>query len=143
MDHDDLGEDGRFGYDALDRYLDDSNDSGHHALMLRVAGKPAGFALIDEESPLEGGAGFHYIHEFHVMRAYRGGGYGQAMAWSVFDRYPGKWQIEQIGPNVGAQGFWRRAIDRYTGGRYTEYLRQAHRFHCVIQEFDTSDRVLP
>jgi predicted acetyltransferase len=65
------------------------------------------------------------------------------MAWAVFDRLPGKWQIEQIGPNTDAQGFWRRVIDRNTGGRYTERILPGKRFPCVVQEFDTDDRVIP
>src|SRR4051812_18304294 len=77
IDPDDVDEEGSFAYDALDRY---GNESGHHALLLRVGGRPAGFALVDETSPLEDGAGKHFIHEFHVMRGYRGEGYGRAMA---------------------------------------------------------------
>jgi predicted acetyltransferase len=143
LDHDDLGEDGRFRVADLDRFLDPGSFPGHHALILRVAGKPAGFALVDEESPLPGSRRFRYVHEFHVLRAYRRGGYGQAMAWAVFDRFPGPWQVEQIGPNAAAQRFWRRVIDRYTGGRYRERTVQGRRFPLVIQEFDTADRVAP
>jgi predicted acetyltransferase len=139
IDPDDVGEDGRFSYDVLDRY---GRDSGHDALLLRVGGKPAGFALVDERSTLPGSSHRHYVHEFHVLRAYRRKGYGLAMAWAVFDRYPGLWQIEEIGPNLDAQAFWRRAVDLYTGGRYDERTTQAKRFHLVIQEFDTRDKAV-
>jgi predicted acetyltransferase len=139
VDPDDVGEDGRFAYGALDRY---GREPGHEALLLRVRGKPAGFALIDERSPLPDSAHRHYVHEFCVLRAYRRGGYGSAMAWALFERYPGAWQIEEIGPNLAAQAFWRRAIDRFTGGRYTERFAQGKRFRLVIQEFDTRDRAI-
>jgi predicted acetyltransferase len=140
IDPDDVGEDGRFTYDVLDRY---GREPGHDALLLRVRGKPAGFALVDEQSTLPDSADRHYVHEFHVLRAYRRAGYGLAMAWEVFDRYPGAWQIEVIGPNLAAQAFWRRAVDLYTGGRYRKRTLPAKRFHLVIQEFETSDRAIP
>jgi predicted acetyltransferase len=140
IDPDDVDEEGVFSYTALERY---GRDPGYHALLLRVGGRPAGFALIDETSPLENGAGKHYITEFHVLRGYRGEGYGRLMAWSIFDRFPGVWQIEQIGPNVDAQAFWRRVIHGYTGGRYREYTYQGKRFTLYVQEFDTRDRDAP
>jgi predicted acetyltransferase len=140
FDPDDVGEDGRFDSVSLDRY---GREPGYHAFLLRVRGRPAGFALVDEQSPLPDSAHRHYVHEYCVLRAYRRGGYGLAMAWEVFDRFPGLWQIEEIGPNLHAQSFWRRVIDLYTGGRYTERTMQARRFHLVIQEFDTSDKAIP
>lgn len=138
VDPDDVDETGRFETPDYGKY---GRQPGFDALLLRVEGKPAGFALVDLESPLPDSSGFHYIHEFHVLRAYRGRGLGLAMAWAIFDSYPGKWQIEEIGPNLAAQAFWRRAVDRYTGGRFTERITQARRFHLVIQEFDTAYRV--
>lgn len=140
IDHDDVGEDGRYAYDEHEQF---GRQPGHDAWLLRVGGKAAGFALIDATSPLEDGGDRHYVHDFHVLRAYRRRGYGEAMAWALFDRYPGGWQVEQIGPNRDAQCFWRRVIDRYTGGRYTERTRPGRRFHLVLQEFDTADRALP
>lgn len=140
IDPDDVEEDGRFSYDVLDRY---GREPGHYALLLRVRSKPAGFALVDEHSTLPDSAHRHYVHEFHVLRAHRRCGYGLAMAWAVFDRYPGLWQIEEIGPNLQAQAFWRRAVDLFTGGRYEERTLPARRFHLIVQEFDTRDRAIP
>lgn len=139
IDPDDIGEDGRFSYESLDRY---GREPGHDALLLRVRGKPAGFALVDEHSPLPDGAHRHYVHEFCVLRAYRRAGYGLAMAWAVFDRYPGPWQIEEIGPNLAAQTFWRCAVDLYTSGHYQERTIRGNRFPLVIQEFDTRDKAI-
>src|SRR6187455_2296156 len=49
FDPDDVGEDGRFDSVSLDRY---GREPGYHAFLLRVRGRPAGFALVDEQSPL-------------------------------------------------------------------------------------------
>ena len=113
IDHDDLDESGDFGIDGLERY---GRETGFDAWILRVAGKPAGFALVDLHGTLPGYDDRHYIHEFQVLRAYRSRGLGTAMAWAIFDRY--------------------------TGGRYTERTEQGGRFPLIFQEFDTKDRVI-
>ena len=140
MEHADVDEDGRFVPPArpfVERYW---TTPGRHALLLRVGGKPAGFVLVDERSPLDGGGDAHYIGGFCVLRAYRRRGYGVAMARAVFDRFPGRWQVLEIARNPAAQTFWRRLIGDYVGGRYTErWLNERE----VIQEFDTRDKVAP
>ncbi len=111
---------------------------GREALLLRVAGKPAGFAIVDERSPLPGGEDRHYLAEFFVMRAYRRRGLGEAVARDVFDRFPGGWQVLQMPQNTAAQRFWRRVIGGYTGGRFTERTTADG---DLVQEFDTQDKV--
>src|SRR5688572_22722103 len=83
FDPDDVDEEGRFRITGLDKY---GREPGHDAYLLRVDGKPAGFVLVDERSPLPDGGGRHYIREFHVLRAYRRKGLGMRMALAIFDR---------------------------------------------------------
>jgi predicted acetyltransferase len=136
LDHDEVGEDGRFSYRWFDLY---GSKPGYQALLLRVRDKPAGFVLLEERGS-EDNPDAHYVAEFFVMRAYRRSGYGTAVARALFDRYPGRWEIEQTGPNVAAQVFWRGVIASYTGGRYTEHNKDGGQ---VVQEFDTADKVEP
>lgn len=134
LDHDDVGEDGRFDYRWFDLY---GRKAGYHPLLLRIGGKPAGFVLLEERGS-EGNPAAHYVAEFFVLRAYRRSGYGTAVARALFDRYPGKWEIEQTGPNLAAQAFWREVIAGDTGQRYREHIKDGGR---VVQEFDTADKV--
>jgi len=113
---------------------------GRNALLLRVRGEPAGFAVVDPRSPLPGGADHRYVAEFLVLRKFRRGGYGEAMARALFDRYPGRWHILQVPKNTAAQRFWRRVIGAYSGGRYTEHRSGDGDF---VQTFDTADKVTP
>ncbi len=131
----DVGEDGRFETDAWARRLWDR--PGRDALLLRVDGQPAGFAIVDNRSPEPGGDGRRYLAEFFVLRRYRRRGLGETMARAIFDRYPGGWHVLQIPENVPAQRFWRRVIGAYTGGRYEEIRNGRGE---PIQVFDTSDR---
>jgi predicted acetyltransferase len=139
FDPDDVDETGQFQVTGYEPY---GREPGHDAWLLRVEGKPAGFVLVNERSPIPDSGDRHYIHEFHVLRKYRRQGLGAKMAWAIFDRYPGGWQIVEIGPNEPAKHFWRRAIERYTGGRYRERVMQGMRFPLHIQEFDTSDKAI-
>jgi predicted acetyltransferase len=133
FDHADVDEAGRFSYRWLDDY---GAKPGYHALVLRVDGRPAGFTLL-EEIGSEDNPERHYIAEFFVLRSYRRRGYGAVMARALFDRFPGRWHVEEIARNTPAQAFWRRVIAAYTGGRYTEHVNERGE---VIQWFDTRDR---
>lgn len=138
LEHADLDEEGWFVPSArpwLARYW---SKPGRHALLLRVGGKPAGLALVDERSPMAGSEERRFLGAFFVVRAYRRRGYGAAVAREIFDRFPGPWQVLQIRSNPAAQRFWRRVIGDYTGDLYAErWLSERE----LVQEFDTADKV--
>lgn len=137
LEHSNLDEEGWFVPSSrpwLARYW---TEPGKHALLLRVAGMPAGFVLIDESSPMAGSGHRRYIGAFFVARAYRHRGFGTAVALAVFQRFPGAWQVLQVRANPAAQAFWRRVIGAYTGDRYTERWVSERE---IVQEFDTRER---
>jgi predicted acetyltransferase len=102
----DIEADGRFGDYPLEPYWTRLN---HFPLLLRVGGRLAGFALVNDEG--HSGAPTDWnMAEFFIARKYRRGGYGTAAAQGVFDRYPGQWEAAVARRNVGALAFWRRAI---------------------------------
>ena len=137
LEHADVDEEGWFVPSARDWLARYWSEPGKHALLLRVAGKPAGLALVEESSPIAGSGDRRFLGAFFVARAYRRHGYGTAIARAIFDRYPGRWQVLQIRANTPAQAFWRRVIADYTGGRYTERWVSDRE---VVQEFDTRDK---
>ena len=95
-----VGDDGRFVYDHLDRYWAEPD---RHPFLVRVDGRLAGYALVRSGAP-------HDMAEFFVMRKYRRGGVGAAAARALFARFPGEWQVRQLAANTGATAFWRTAI---------------------------------
>jgi predicted acetyltransferase len=108
---------GHYVYPYLDNYW---TEPGRYALLVRCGGHWAGFALV---RTLEQGDHRHYqLAEFFIMRRYRRRGLGRAVAAAVFDRFPGRWEVNQIIANTAATAFWRQVIGDYTNGGYTEDL---------------------
>lgn len=132
----DVNADGRFGFDNLDRYF---VEEGRHPLLLRIEGHWAGFVLLRQAAFLiEDRTGTDVV-EFFVMRKYRRGGAGEAMARAVFDRFPGRWQVREVAANLPAQAFWRAIIGRYTDGRYEERSYNDERWRGLAQFFNNGD----
>lgn len=123
----DVEDDGRYRGPAVE---------GRDAFLVRVDGKLAGFALIAGTSRLTGEEGVRDVAEFFVLRRFRRSGVGETAARSLFDRYPGRWEVRQKRENVGAIAFWRRVIDRYTGGRFEEEALDDDRWRGPVQRFD-------
>ena len=107
---------GRFdGCDMVPTYWE---EPGKHAFMLRASDEIAGFALVrgnHEEEDID-----YSIAEFFVLRKFRGQGAGEHIARQLFDRFTGRWVVDQLAPNMPAVSFWRKVIGRYTGGRFNE-----------------------
>lgn len=123
---DDLNAHGEYGcVDRLDYYW---IEQGRYPLWVKVDDKLAGFVLVRAATASApdalGETTGHTIAEFFVMRKYRRRGVGQRTAWQVFDRFPGRWSVDQMAVNQPAIDFWRKVIDAYTGGDYRE-LRHA------------------
>lgn len=100
-------------------YLDDYwQEANRFPYLITVDGQYAGFVLvrfIESE-----GRNYFSIAEFFIMKKYRRGGIGKAVAHRVFDMHRGEWEVFEIEPNKPAQAFWRKVIGEYTNGNYTE-----------------------
>lgn len=97
----DLGPDGRFAdYPYFDAIW---TEPERHALLFRIGGHLAGFAIVRSGDPID-------MAEFFVVRRYRRTGVGIDAARAVFARFPGAWQTRQQFANPSATAFWRRAI---------------------------------
>lgn len=136
MDGADVNEAGLFEYDYLDHYW---TEEGRHPFLVRVDGKLAGFVLVRQSEsrvPGEPEGQVHQIAEFFVMRKYRRKGVGKRLACEIFDRFRGRWEVDEIPENLAAQAFWRRVIGEYTGGKYRELWPNIDEFEGPVQLFD-------
>lgn len=128
----DLDAHGEYGY-ALDAYW---RRPRCHAFVFVVAGRYAGFALVDDAVRLAGSE--IWMAQFFVLKKYRRRGVGHAAARAVFDQARGRWEVGQMPLNLPAQAFWRRVIAAYTGGRFTEHVLDDERWHGTLQCFDNA-----
>jgi len=124
----DVGDDGRYRVPSTE---------GRDAFLVRVDGRLAGFALLANESRLTGERDVHDVAEFFVLPRYRRAGVGERTARMLFDRFPGRWEVRQRAENARAIAFWRRVIDRYTGGRFDEEVRADERWQGPVQRFES------
>jgi predicted acetyltransferase len=137
MKHLDVAENGRFALPPLDAYW---TDPKCHPFLARVGGKLAGFALVQERSRITGEEGVRDMAQFFVLRRYRLGGVGERVAASVFDRFHGRWEVREEPENQAATAFWRKAIGRYTGGRFEEQVLVEGPWRGTVQRFDNGRR---
>lgn len=94
-----------------------------HSLLIRVAGRPAGFALVAEQPfPfMPPDVDFH-LAEFFVAQPYRRRGVGRAAGLAMLRAFTGSWNLAVIDRNEPALAFWRAVTGELTGGVYTEVV---------------------
>lgn len=133
----DLNGEGLFEYKYLDSYW---TESGRFPFLIYVADKIAGFVLVNSHTYLQKSEEGKSVAEFFVMRKYRRQGVGRTVAFRIFDKFPGKWEVQETKRNVAAQRFWRRIIDEYTKGNFAEIILDNKTWHGPIQSFDNGHK---
>ena len=142
----DVGDDGRFALPAsLANYWNGPPvagsrwSAGWHGFpyLLRVEGKPAGFALVKR---IAADPATFDMGEFFVLRKFRRDGVGKQAAGALFDRHPGRWEVREIPANTPAQAFWRRIIADYTRGVFTEGRERFDVYGAdfIVQRFNSA-----
>ncbi|RPJ51430.1 MAG: GNAT family N-acetyltransferase [Chloroflexi bacterium] len=127
----DPDEQGWFMDEYLPRYWVEPE---RYPFLVTVDGKWAGFVLVRRLSENGQAPVAHSIAEFFILKKYRRNGLGRQVAWQVFDRFPGRWVVEEIRENLPAQAFWRRIISEYTQGNFRETARAD--WDGPVQEFE-------
>jgi predicted acetyltransferase len=134
------GDDGLFRTGIWEKYW---SEPRRWAFLIRVDAEPAGFVLVGPDGTQ---ADSQYdMGEFFIMRKFRGRGLGQQVAFNIFGRFPGRWEVRTVVPNKPALAFWRKVIGRYTNGNCRELPEPARSGHSlvVVQTFDNSTAVHP
>jgi predicted acetyltransferase len=139
MTGDDVDDSGLFGYRYLDLYW---TEPERYPFLIRVDGKLAGFALVRQagsmiEDAISPGDVCTHMAEFFIMRKYRRQGIGARVARELFDRFPGRWEVNEIVENPAAQAFWRKVIGEYSGGVYEEVFLDDERWQGPVQVFES------
>jgi len=101
-----------------------SNDHSHPLLILKGS-DPVGFALVSRPRMRSAGkdAVEYHMSEFFVRAPHRLAGIGRDAARLIFDRFAGEWEVIEYQRNAGAVAFWRRVLNAYCRGRFTERIQ--------------------
>ncbi len=82
---------------------------------------PIGFAFVAKTPycPVESEI---CLHEFFLLRPYRGTGLGKVAAKMIFNRFPGRWSFytNPSDRNFRTQEFWRSFLNSYVSKEYKE-----------------------
>ena len=124
----DIDPHGEYGY-VLDRYWKDSDCWPY---LFRVAGKLAGFALVDRRVRIPDD---DFWMEAILQKD------GDSIAAVVLDKHHGRWQVGQMPGNLAARAFWRRLIGSYTRNGYIEEQLTTGWWQGYVQRFESPRRV--
>jgi predicted acetyltransferase len=105
--------------DDLTHYFIDPN---RKAFFIKVDSALAGFFLLHKVGTtpeIDWSVG-----EFFILAKFQGKGIGEQIAGQIFKKFPGTWEVSIIPENVGALTFWRKTISSFTGGKYSEEIKE-------------------
>jgi len=108
---------GKFNYPYLNHYWQEPD---RQPFFIFVEGTLAGFTLLREEVDPENGARCQDVSEFFVLRQFRRAGIGSRAAITLWDMFPGEWQVRVMKANVAAYRFWQKLIQDYSRSQFEE-----------------------
>ena len=114
-DLNEMNEDAIFEYKYFNSYFTD-DDRDAYFIREKETNKILGFAMVNTYVQVfENG---HSIAEFMVIPKYRKNNIGKKVAFELFDRYRGNWEVSPSYNSCSALFFWNRVIKDYTSSNY-------------------------
>lgn len=126
-------------YEACFNFDSYWNEEGYYPFIIRVEDKLAGFILVNKKGSTSDVD--WYLAEFYIVAKFQNKGIGRQVALQVINKFPGLWEIMQIPKNLPAINFWRKVIQQFTRGKYTEQRKQIQTpkpHEMIIQKFWSS-----
>jgi predicted acetyltransferase len=87
-------------------------EKNRYPFFIKVDQEIAGFALINKlgtTADVDWNMG-----EFFVLAKFQGQGFGQQIAYDIFKKYPGVWEVASMPENTKAVSFWRAVVSKFT-----------------------------
>lgn len=114
-DLNEMNDEALFEYKYFDLYFTD-NDRYAYFIKEYDTNKILGFVMINKymQKYKEG----HSIAEYLVIPKYRRNKIGKQIAFEVFDKFPGNWEVEPSYNSEKAYSFWKKTISEYTNNNY-------------------------
>lgn len=99
---------GRFEYQGIELYWQQEELI---PLLVHYNGRLVGFILF-HRPPYTPQDTDYNVHEFFILRSYRGRGIGSAAIEKLFELHPGRYYVVQLNRNVPAIAFWHALYAR-------------------------------
>jgi len=93
-----------------------------------------GFIVINiEKEPYD-------VCEFFILKEHRKQGFGEKLAFEVFNLYNVNWSVKQLQSAKHAHAFWIKVISKYTGNNYTQHLYEDEKWGKVYMQLFSSKK---
>lgn len=128
-DLNEMNENALFDYSYFDNYFTD-DDRDAYFIIENQTNKLLGFVMVNEHVQMcyKG----HSIAEFLIIPKYRKRGIGKKVAFEIFDKYLGNWEIKPSFNSVKAYSFWKKTVVDYTNNNF-EYKENIFIFNNSIK----------
>ena len=108
-----LNENAKFNYTWFDNYFTDLN---REAYFIKSDDKYLGFVIVNEN--LKFNKSGKRIAEFLIMPRFRRNHIGKRVAYEIFEKFRGDWEVQPMENNPIAYSFWKNIISKYTNDNY-------------------------
>ena len=109
----DINEECIFEYKWFDNYF---TDPSRYAYFIKNNDEYLGFAMVNQN--LKFTKAGKCIAEFLILPKYRRCHLGKRVAYEIFNKFPGDWEVQPMENNPIAYAFWKHIINEYTNGNY-------------------------
>ena len=126
----DVGEDGAFHYEELDKFWD---VDGLTPYFIKLEDEIIGFILLLERPFLKKNNDYG-INDFFILNKYKGKGVAMQAARKIFEEKPGHYFVIQVVENKRAVAFWQKVYKRLNIETH-ERQELIDNEQCLIQTF--------
>lgn len=103
-----------YEYKWFDDYF---TDNSRNAFFIQRDNDYIGIVLINEN--LKFNKTGKWVAEFLILPRYRRNHIGKRVAFDIFNKYKGIWEVQPMENNPAAYNFWKNIIKEYTNNKYT------------------------
>ena len=109
----DINQECIFEYKWFDNYF---TDDDRYAYFIKSGNEYIGMVMVNENLKFNNNG--KCIAEFLIMPKYRRLHIGKRVAFDIFEKFKGYWEVQPMENNPIAYSFWKNIIKEYTKGLY-------------------------
>ncbi|MCW3060499.1 MAG: hypothetical protein JWQ02_2320 [Capsulimonas sp.] len=112
--------------------------------IIRADGRAAGFGMVGAAPGCAPKGCDYFMHEFFVVREFRGRDIARAATATIFGTLPGRWELRVMLENSRALAFWRAAIKsgNYSSVVETRKYIEVDSQDKIVFQFDTGSHLV-